>query len=178
MSDRVNLSSSPAWPEVVRSFRLQLTAGHDVVDPATWAGSIPQAHGIAPRVRAGRDRWFNLLWVLPIGFVVLIIAVATAQGLRTIPSVERFIARQGIYYDAHPIEQMRYQLTMLAYDMNGAPVSFGHGAPLRLRNQTQLGFKQVKWIKGVEFVADFTDIGGGYGGYSQDHEFFGYRQSI
>ena len=73
---------------------------------------------------------------------------------------------------------MSYHLTMLAYDMNGEPLSFGHGAPLRLRNETQLGFKQVKWIKGVEFVADFADIGGGYGGYNQDHEFFGYRQSI
>ena len=77
-----------------------------------------------------------------------------------------------------PIEQMKYHLTMLAYDMNGEPLSFGHGAPLRLRNETQLGFKQVKSIKGVEFVADFSDIGGGYGGYNQDHEFFGYRQSI
>ena len=81
---------------------------------------------------------------------------------------------QGIYYDAHPIEQMSYHLTMLAYDMNGEPLSFGHGAPLRLRNETQLGFKQVKWIKGVEFVAHYSEIGGGYGGYNQDHEFFGY----
>jgi len=84
----------------------------------------------------------------------------------------------GIYYDAHPIEQMTYQLTMLAYDMNGEPLSFGHGAPLRLRNEVQLGFKQVKWVKGVEFVAHYADIGGGYGGYNEDHEFFGYRQSI
>jgi methionine sulfoxide reductase catalytic subunit len=87
-------------------------------------------------------------------------------------------ADAGVYYDAHPIAQMSYHLTMLAYDMNGEPLSYGHGAPLRLRNETQLGFKQVKWIKGVEFVADFADIGGGYGGYNQDHEFFGYRQSI
>jgi methionine sulfoxide reductase catalytic subunit len=85
---------------------------------------------------------------------------------------------KGIYYDAHPIQQMRYHLTMLAYDMNGEPLSYGHGAPLRLRNETQLGFKQVKWIKGIEFVAHFSEIGGGYGGYNQDHEFFGYRQSI
>ncbi len=84
----------------------------------------------------------------------------------------------GLYYDAHPIEQMSNHLTMLAYDMNGEPLSFGHGAPLRLRNEVQLGFKQVKWIKGVEFVANFSDVGGGYGGYNQDHEFFGYRQSI
>jgi len=84
----------------------------------------------------------------------------------------------GTYYDAHPIEHMHHQLTMLAYDMNGEPLSFGHGAPLRLRNEIELGFKQVKWINGVEFVADFHDIGGGYGGYNQDHEFFGYRQAI
>jgi len=84
----------------------------------------------------------------------------------------------GLYYDAHPIEQMRYRLTMLAYDMNGEPLSYGHGAPLRLRNEVQLGFKQVKWLGGIDFVADFADVGGGYGGYNPDHEFFGYRQSI
>jgi thiosulfate reductase cytochrome b subunit len=84
----------------------------------------------------------------------------------------------GLYYDAQPIEQMSYRLTMLAYDMNDEPVSFGHGAPLRLRNETQLGFKMVKWIKGIEFVSEFSDIGGGLGGYNNDHEFFGYRQSI
>jgi DMSO/TMAO reductase YedYZ molybdopterin-dependent catalytic subunit/thiosulfate reductase cytochrome b subunit len=85
---------------------------------------------------------------------------------------------KGIYYDAHPIEHMSHHLTMLAYDMNDAALSFGHGAPLRLRNENELGFKQIKWIKGIEFVADFSDVGGGYGGYNQDHEFFGYRQSI
>jgi hypothetical protein len=52
------------------------------------------------------------------------------------------------------------------------------GAPLRLRNEIELGFKQVKWIKGIEFVAHYTELGSGYGGYNQDHEFFGYRQSI
>ncbi|MCW2559310.1 MAG: oxidoreductase, molybdopterin-binding [Mycobacterium sp.] len=41
----------------------------------------------------------------------------------------------GTYYDAHPIEQMSNHLTMLAYDMNDKPLSFGHGAPLRLRNE-------------------------------------------
>ena len=84
----------------------------------------------------------------------------------------------GIYYDAQPIEQMSYHLTMLAFDMNGEALPYGHGAPLRLRNEVQLGFKLVKWIKGIEFVEDFSEIGGGEGGYNNDHEFFGYRQSI
>jgi methionine sulfoxide reductase catalytic subunit len=85
---------------------------------------------------------------------------------------------KGIYYDVQPIDQMSFRLTMLAYDMNNKTLPPEHGAPLRLRNETQLGFKQVKWIKGIEFVADFANIGGGHGGYHPDHEFFGYRQSI
>jgi thiosulfate reductase cytochrome b subunit len=84
----------------------------------------------------------------------------------------------GLYYDAQPLEQMRNPLTMLAYDMNGEALSYGHGAPLRLRNEVQLGFKQVKWIAGIDFVAHFSEVGGGHGGYNEDHEFFGYRQSI
>ena len=84
----------------------------------------------------------------------------------------------GIYYDAHPIEQMRYQLSMLAYNMNDQALDYGHGAPLRLRNEIQLGFKQVKWIAGIEFVEHFSEVGGGHGGYNADHEFYGYRQSI
>jgi DMSO/TMAO reductase YedYZ molybdopterin-dependent catalytic subunit len=84
----------------------------------------------------------------------------------------------GLYYDAHPVEQLAVPLTMLAYEMNGDPLSYGHGAPLRLRNEIQLGFKQVKWLAGIEFVADFSEVAGGYGGYNPDHEFFGYRQSI
>ncbi|MFD4367729.1 molybdopterin-dependent oxidoreductase [Rhodococcus sp. NPDC058521] len=84
----------------------------------------------------------------------------------------------GIYYDAHPIEQMHHHLVMLAYDMNDAPLTYGHGVPPPLRNENQLGFKQVKWIGGIEFVDAFAEIGGGHGGYIEDHEFFGYRQSI
>jgi hypothetical protein len=64
-----------------------------VVDPATWAGSVPAVNGIAPRVRVGRSKWFNLLWLLPLGFVGLIVAVAVAKGLRDDPAVQRFIAQ-------------------------------------------------------------------------------------
>jgi sulfoxide reductase catalytic subunit YedY len=84
----------------------------------------------------------------------------------------------GLYYDAQDIDQMRSELVMLAYDMNGEPLTFAHGAPLRLRNEMQLGFKMVKWLQGIEFVERFEDVGSGLGGYNNDHEFFGYRQPI
>jgi sulfoxide reductase catalytic subunit YedY len=33
-------------------------------------------------------------------------------------------------------------------------------------------------VKGIKFVAHYSEVGGGYGGYNEDHEFFGYRQSM
>jgi hypothetical protein len=40
------------------------------------------------------------------------------------------------------------------------------------------GFKMVKWIAAIELVRDFADLGGGEGGYDEDHEFHGYRVPI
>ncbi len=84
----------------------------------------------------------------------------------------------GRYYDVHRISNMRHELTILAYEKNGAPVSVLHGAPLRLRCENELGFKMVKWIAAIEFVHDFADLGEGCGGYNEDHEFYGYRMPI
>ena len=58
----------------------------------------------------------------------------------------------GGYYDVHELHNMRHRLTILAYEMNGAPVSVLHGAPLRLRCENELGFKMVKWIAAIELV--------------------------
>ncbi|MFB7109052.1 molybdopterin-dependent oxidoreductase [Streptomyces sp. NPDC056291] len=87
-------------------------------------------------------------------------------------------AEGGVYYDAHKIEHMQHQLTILAYEMNGEPLNELHGAPLRLRNELELGFKQVKWIRAIEFVESFSHLGAGQGGYNEDHEFYGYRMPI
>lgn len=84
----------------------------------------------------------------------------------------------GRYYDCHKIENMTHALTILAYEMNGEPLNESHGAPLRLRNESELGFKQVKWIEAIEFVENFDHLGRGHGGYNEDQEFFGYRMPI
>jgi len=78
------MATTPAdRPEDVPSYRSQLTTGEDVVDLSTWAGSIEPQPGIAPRVRVGHSKWFNLLWLLPIGLALLLVAVAAAQGGRS-----------------------------------------------------------------------------------------------
>jgi methionine sulfoxide reductase catalytic subunit len=71
--------------------RPELTRDEDAIDVATWAGSVPAVSGIAPRVRLGRSRWFNLLRLLPIGFVVLIAGIALDKELRALPAVATFI---------------------------------------------------------------------------------------
>lgn len=48
----------------------------------------------------GRNKWFNLLWLLPIGWAVLLIAATAAQGLRNMPVVQRFMARY-LYWTRH-----------------------------------------------------------------------------
>lgn len=87
-------------------------------------------------------------------------------------------AEGGIYYDVHSIKNMRHKLSILAYEMNGEALNYLHGAPLRLRCENQLGFKMVKWIQAIELVHDFTHLGAGYGGYNEDHEFYGNRMPI
>jgi sulfoxide reductase catalytic subunit YedY len=78
----------------------------------------------------------------------------------------------GQYYDSHTIENMRHTQALLAYVMNYEPLNDIHGAPLRLRAETQLGFKMVKWIEAIEFAQDVKHFYKGEGGYAEDNEFF------
>ena len=80
--------------------------------------------------------------------------------------------RYGYYYGTIPIHLADDPQTILALEMNGAPLPVEHGAPVRLRVETQLGFKMVKWVTGIELVADLTDIGAGMGGWREDQQFY------
>ena len=96
--------SRPLTPHTIHDYRARLTRGEDVVHPDAWAGAIPVASGIAPRLRVGANRWFNVLWLVPIGFVLLLCAIAVAKGLRELPSVAAFIQRHPGTGYATPFE--------------------------------------------------------------------------
>ena len=72
------------------------------------------------------------------------------------------------YYESIDLVDARHPQTLLAYAMNDQPLSIGHGAPLRLRVERQLGYKQAKYVMRVEAVASLSGIGGGRGGYWED----------
>jgi DMSO/TMAO reductase YedYZ molybdopterin-dependent catalytic subunit len=49
--------------------------------------------------------------------------------------------------------------TILAYGMNGRPLPLANGAPLRLRVETQLGYKSIKFIDRIVVRDEFDDLG-------------------
>jgi DMSO/TMAO reductase YedYZ molybdopterin-dependent catalytic subunit len=73
------------------------------------------------------------------------------------------------YYESVDLVDAYHPQTILAYEMNGAPLEIAHGAPLRLRVERQLGYKNPKYLKAIEVVASYADINGGRGGYWEDN---------
>ena len=78
----------------------------------------------------------------------------------------------GAYYDTQTLENCLHPQSILAWEMNYAPLTATYGAPLRLRVENQLGYKMVKWIRAIEFVETHETVGKGYGGKNEDDEYF------
>lgn len=72
------------------------------------------------------------------------------------------------YYESIDLVDALHPQTILAWAMNDQPLSVGHGAPLRLRVERQLGYKQAKYVMRVEVVDSLRRIGAGKGGYWED----------
>jgi DMSO/TMAO reductase YedYZ molybdopterin-dependent catalytic subunit len=56
------------------------------------------------------------------------------------------------YYVGWDLPSILHPQTLLAYEMNGSPLSLEHGAPLRLATATKYGIKQIKRIGRIEFT--------------------------
>lgn len=69
------------------------------------------------------------------------------------------ITPDGGYYVGMDMPSMLHPQTLLAYEMNGAPLTMEYGAPLRLVTATKYGIKQIKRIGRITFTderpADF-----------------------
>lgn len=72
------------------------------------------------------------------------------------------------YYESMAVQDCYHPQTILAYELNGTALDIPHGAPLRLRFERQLGYKQAKYVERIELVESLADIGGGKGGYWED----------
>jgi DMSO/TMAO reductase YedYZ molybdopterin-dependent catalytic subunit len=72
------------------------------------------------------------------------------------------------YYESIDLADAFHPQTILAHEMNGQPLSVGHGAPLRLRVERQLGYKQAKYVMQIEVRSSLAGLYGGKGGYWED----------
>jgi DMSO/TMAO reductase YedYZ molybdopterin-dependent catalytic subunit len=64
------------------------------------------------------------------------------------------------YYESLDLTEAAHPQTLLALDLNDAPLDPAHGAPVRLRVPTQLGYKSAKWVRGIEIAAALPGAGG------------------
>ncbi len=78
------------------------------------------------------------------------------------------------FYGSIGIHEAAAPQTQLALDFNGKPVAPEYGGPVRLRIPTQLAYKSTKWVKSIQVVASYADIGDGKGGYWEDNGYAWY----
>jgi DMSO/TMAO reductase YedYZ molybdopterin-dependent catalytic subunit len=73
-----------------------------------------------------------------------------------------------MYYESIDLIDAFHPQTLLAYSLNNQPLEVAHGAPLRLRVERQLGYKQAKYLMRIEIVERLDAFGRGKGGYWED----------
>ncbi len=72
------------------------------------------------------------------------------------------------YYESIDLVDAFHPQTILAWAMNDQRLEIGHGAPVRLRVERQLGYKQAKFVMRIEAVESLAAIGQGKGGFWED----------
>jgi DMSO/TMAO reductase YedYZ molybdopterin-dependent catalytic subunit len=82
------------------------------------------------------------------------------------------------YYESIYLREAYHPQSIIAYDMNDAPLTIAHGAPLRLRVERKLGYKQAKYILAIDLVDSLDRIGQGKGGYWEDDQGYQWHGGI
>lgn len=72
------------------------------------------------------------------------------------------------YYESVDLIDAFHPQTILAWRMNDQVLPVAHGAPVRVKIERQLGYKQAKYVMRIEARASLTDLHGGQGGYWED----------
>jgi len=72
------------------------------------------------------------------------------------------------YYESIDLVDAFHPQTILAHRLNGQPLPVMNGAPIRLRVERQLGYKQAKFVMRIEARERLDDLYGGKGGMWED----------
>ncbi|MGH7022908.1 MAG: molybdopterin-binding protein [Caulobacteraceae bacterium] len=80
----------------------------------------------------------------------------------------------GLYYESIDLFDAFHPQTILAWALNGRDLPVANGAPLRLRVERQLGYKQAKYVMRIEATDRLDNIHGGQGGFWEDRGYAWY----
>jgi DMSO/TMAO reductase YedYZ molybdopterin-dependent catalytic subunit len=72
------------------------------------------------------------------------------------------------YYESFDLIDAYHPQTILAWHLNDQPLPVMNGAPLRLRVERQLGYKQPKYVERIQLVDSLKPVYGGKGGFWED----------
>jgi DMSO/TMAO reductase YedYZ molybdopterin-dependent catalytic subunit len=75
-----------------------------------------------------------------------------AAGVRATAAAVRLHSFDGVYTESLTLDQARRDDVLVAYEMEGKPVSRAHGGPVRLLVAPMYGYKSIKWLDRIEVV--------------------------
>jgi len=71
----------------------------------------------------------------------------------------RFLSFDGAYTETLTLGQARRDDVIVAYEMEGKPVSSAHGGPARLYVAPMYGYKSCKWLETIEVTPSVPRLG-------------------
>ena len=90
-------------------------------------------------------------------------------------NIQRTLSGDILYYESSDLVDAYHPQTILSYGLNDQVLPVSNGAPIRLRIERALGYKQPKYLHTIELVDDLTPFGKGKGGYwpDQGYDWYG-----
>lgn len=74
-------------------------------------------------------------------------------GVKPEATALRFVSFDGTYAESLTLAQARRPDVMVAYELEGKPLSSDHGGPARLYVAPMYGYKSCKWLDTIELTA-------------------------
>ena len=173
---RTNGNRDPGTPEyaahVANGFAdWRLAVDGLVANPLSL--SLAQIRGLPRRTQITRhdcvEGWSAIgQWTgLPLGMLLKQAGLRASARYLVFHCADSFGANP--YYESIDLIDAFHPQTILAWALNDAVLSVGHGAPVRLRLERQLGYKHAKYVMQINAVASLEGTGKGKGGYWEDN---------
>jgi DMSO/TMAO reductase YedYZ molybdopterin-dependent catalytic subunit len=108
-----------------------------------------------PRTRLRRDFQCVTGWRVPdVHWAgVRLAEVLDLAGVKPDARAVRFVSFDGAYTESLTLAQARRHDVLVAYELEGEPLSSEHGGPARLYVAPMYGYKSCKWLDTIELTA-------------------------